>query len=460
MSNMSSYNQRGGVSNAVLFGIPIAFIVLVAIALAIYFLVFKKKETKTEEPKYCDQTPFGKVEQGKSATADCPTGFTGQQTGVCNADGTFTVNQKACLPIECKNPPSPFAGTASPNQKLTAACPSGFTGNQYLTCLADGSFSTSPDKTSCLPIECKNPPSPFTGTASLNQTLTAPCPSGFTGTQHLTCLADGSFSNSDKSSCLPITCKNPPALFTGTAVLGEQLTAQCPSGFTGTQKTTCLADGTFATPDQTSCVRTCFPEAPFPTDPINEGQQVTLSCGYGMAGTQYATCQPNGSMSATINTCTNATYKTVGTNEMVTSNFAQQMVGFTAPVIAENVGVWNGTVEYKGVAYPKLKAGTYNVSMELKSQYVDVGGNWIQIGSGYAIARAGAIFSTKRMKNSMSLLTAPAKYSVDLSYTTQVTVLDGDAILPLFELSFKNSTITKWQARGSVTKFSIDLVKV
>lgn len=289
----------------------------------------------------------------------------------------------------------------------------------------------------------------------------ADCPAGFKGSQTATCKADGTFEVPDVAGCTKIQCTTtPPAPFSGIAVAGESLVASCGDGFGGQQKLLCSADGTWtAQPDRTGCQKQCVPQAPFPTAAIAPGTSVSAACPTGYRGAITAKCNADGTMSVPTQDCASAPPALELANKMYTTNAKPTQVGFTAPASFTNLDVQQGTVVYNGVTYPTFAAGTYTVGATHSGKIaVTKGGNWLQVGFGYAILRKGAAevtdADTKRIKGSGSLTTA-GTFTVNLNFSATVTLQDGDAVLPMFQKAFNGANLTAWDAHINVTTFAI-----
>ncbi len=195
------------------------------------------------------------------------------RNGSSSATTTKTSPQTSVIaPTTCAAsavfPVTAVGGTA------TTSCPPGFTGTQTAQCKADGTFSPA-DAGKCVAAKIACAPNGVYPLTALGATASAACATGFTGTQTAACKADGTFANSDTTGCIakPTSC-TATTIFPSVAV-GATATSSCPSGYTGTQTTTCNTDGTFAAANTSDC-KAVLTKGTLATPLNQEGAQIFL----------------------------------------------------------------------------------------------------------------------------------------------------------------------------------------
>lgn len=180
-------------------------------------------------------------------------------------------------------------------QSQTLPCPSGQTGTASRPCICLGSNGVWGDVVSTCAPTC-------TGTGGglfrVGETEPLPCPPGRIGSASRTCQANGSWSPTDTSACVP-----PPTTCTGnngiTFGVGARETLPCPAGFTGSAFRTCQVTGGWGPTDSSAC------RPPQPTCTGNNGAifgvgaRETLPCLPGLVGSASRTCQASGSWGPT-----------------------------------------------------------------------------------------------------------------------------------------------------------------
>eukprot|EP00117_Sycon_ciliatum_P041103 scpid46987/ scgid1521/ Sushi, von Willebrand factor type A, EGF and pentraxin domain-containing protein 1; Polydom len=162
----------------------------------------------------------------ESLNFTCNDGYylTGPANVTCLDDGNVTDSARTdCLPVNCTRPSTPKNGQLSQSplnyeQPLTISCNTGYrlTGPSSVRCLAN-SASTGSSMTFCVAVNCTPPSAPENakiseGPFNFEQPLIISCNSGYglTGPSSVRCLANGTSTNSSKSSCVDMDeCRLP-----------------------------------------------------------------------------------------------------------------------------------------------------------------------------------------------------------------------------------------------------------
>eukprot|EP00117_Sycon_ciliatum_P050511 scpid68883/ scgid1521/ Sushi, von Willebrand factor type A, EGF and pentraxin domain-containing protein 1; Polydom len=162
----------------------------------------------------------------ESLNFTCNDGYylTGPANVTCLDDGNVTDSARTdCLPVNCTRPSTPKNGQLSQGpfnyvQPLIISCNAGYrlTGPSSVRCLAN-SASTGSSMTFCVPVNCTPPSAPENakiseGPFNFEQPLIISCNSGYglTGPSSVRCLANGTSTNSSKSSCVDMDeCRLP-----------------------------------------------------------------------------------------------------------------------------------------------------------------------------------------------------------------------------------------------------------
>jgi hypothetical protein len=212
------------------------------------------------------------------------------------------------------------AKSAAFGDSVELSCEAGYLGSQTITCLADGAWS--PITYSCTLVVCDLTSLPENCVASAksgnygdtNKLSRFP---GFTGSETVVCLADGSWSPITYS-CTPVACEDALVLpehgysKMKTALFGEIVDAGCEEGYSGSQQIQCLSDGSWAPVTYTCNVVVCLTTPVLPDFGSTgaafgaEGEVVAVGCMQGFVAEKsdlVATCLPDGSWSVPTYTC-------------------------------------------------------------------------------------------------------------------------------------------------------------
>ncbi|XP_078589324.1 complement receptor type 2-like [Branchiostoma floridae x Branchiostoma japonicum] len=275
----------------------------------------------------------------------------GPPNTTCQADRSWSNPVQTCRAVQCPSQVAPANGAVSstgPNvyqDQVTFSCNPGYglDGTAGLTCQADGMWSN-PAPT-CRLGQCPSLAAPTNGQRdnvgvnSFQTTVTFTCNSGYqlVGASSATCQAGLTWSDT-VPTCQPVSCpaRTAPANGavnpTGAASYQDEVQFTCDQGYqlNGNSSATCEADGTWSASVPTCTVVQCPTLTPptngalTPTGTTSYNTVVTFSCntGYVRNGAETTTCQADGTWSNAVPTCTPVTCPTL-----------------TAPVN----GVWNPT---------------------------------------------------------------------------------------------------------------------
>jgi len=133
------------------------------------------------------------------------------------------------------------------------------------------------------------------------------CPVGYENRNKATCQSTGEWFTTE--SCKLYCPADPARGFVKTEAPSSQVSGSCPAGFTGQNRATCEPDGKWKMIE--SCKRKCADltgwTVPSGTTFLVEGATATKSCGTGRTGTITGTCNLDGSIQETANTCLDVT---------------------------------------------------------------------------------------------------------------------------------------------------------
>ena len=201
---------------------------------------------------------------GESVTKDCPDGK-GTITRNCNYDGTWgNINSTTCKIItnSSESISCPVDGDWPSTRAMSTAsikCPTGLSGSQTRLCNADGKWGNT-NSTACKLItnnsesiscsaEDEWPSTKAMSTASIK------CPTGLSGMQTRYCNTDGTWGNIDSTSCKKDFCTS--EIYSGMSwpetIAGESVSISCPTGYTGSQTRFCNEDGKWGNTNSTAC---------------------------------------------------------------------------------------------------------------------------------------------------------------------------------------------------------------
>ncbi|KZS17024.1 putative Sushi [Daphnia magna] len=204
--------------------------------------------------RYSEQIQFG-----------CQTGYTLDEsqtsTFSCRENGEWDEQKiPTCSPIHCSDVQIPQHGSVSEtssllDSRITFGCHEGYQleGEEQITCLPDGTWSNSLPV--CVARSCGEPPSIENGWMAVrgtgvNDTVSYSCQPGYrlSGGDSRTCLSNGLWSGEDLA-CDPVVCPVPKAPEHGTWTVGgfipgSTIRFECLPGFTliGSATITCLTD--------------------------------------------------------------------------------------------------------------------------------------------------------------------------------------------------------------------------
>ncbi|XP_038067159.1 sushi, von Willebrand factor type A, EGF and pentraxin domain-containing protein 1-like [Patiria miniata] len=268
----------------------------------------------------------GNLQYQSKVLYGCDVGYvpsTSELSRTCQADGTWSVSDLACLPISCGPPPHvdntfvPRPPSLTYNTSIVYHCGSGYQpqGLPVVTCLADGSWSI--PQFQCNPINCGNLgeiENGKVGTAktTFNSLAVYSCDEGYTlhGPGARRCLAQRAWSDT-APTCKPVPCGMPPSirnavhintdisLTVADHVFGAVAQYTCVEGYKMASSDTlvCQSSGTWNTTNMSCEIRHCPP----PTA-IDNGQAIgdthtfrstvhyTCDAGYEITGSANLTC--------------------------------------------------------------------------------------------------------------------------------------------------------------------------
>ncbi|KAJ3026612.1 hypothetical protein HDV00_011706, partial [Rhizophlyctis rosea] len=147
-------------------------------------------------------------------------------------------------------------------------------------------------------------------------------------------------------------------------------------------------------------------------------------------------------------------------NVMYMSNTAPRQTGFSSGAVITNILGINpkliyGTTTFGGVVYPQLYAGTYQVSGDHSGVYMGTfSGGWLQAGVTVCILRGGAIVWTSGAISNTGSMTTPGGYGNTRTFSTSVTVVDGDSIIPQWGRN-ADSGVTTYSGQVTINTFNI-----
>ncbi|CAH1247746.1 SELP [Branchiostoma lanceolatum] len=250
----------------------------------------------------------------------------------CQANGAWSANPPTCNEVQCQALSVPANGALSTTARtcqtvVSFTCNSGFVraGAASATCQTDGSWSASVP--TCNPVTCPARTAPANGAVSstairqYQDVVRFTCNQCYNlaGSNRITCQANGAWS-ANPPTCNRVQCPLLAALTNGarTPATGARncqdvVSFTCNTGYVraGAASATCQTDGSW-----TASVPTCNPvTCPARTAPANGAVSstairqyqdvVTFTCNqcYNLAGSNRITCQANGAWSANPPTC-------------------------------------------------------------------------------------------------------------------------------------------------------------
>eukprot|EP00117_Sycon_ciliatum_P010990 scpid73632/ scgid12649/ Sushi, von Willebrand factor type A, EGF and pentraxin domain-containing protein 1; CCP module-containing protein 22; Polydom; Selectin-like osteoblast-derived protein; Serologically defined breast cancer antigen NY-BR-38 len=265
---------------------------------------------------------------GATASFSCNVGYNlnGSSSINCPENGTWSATP-SCDRVTCAVLMNPMYGTvrAAANDYLAKAnysCNTGYvlSGDAVPTCLLTGEWSSQPP--TCQPRPCPGPPNTNNGVVmsdpsasyAYGDSVYVQCNTGHSGSDNITCTADGTWST---LTCSASDCGTiqPPAdgtLFTNGTTYGSTAAFTCNIGYNlaGSSAITCTESGKWSA-DFPSCVRVVCSMLVNPTlgtvrVASNEYlSQANYSCndGYVLSGDAVTTCLLTGLWSTSPPTC-------------------------------------------------------------------------------------------------------------------------------------------------------------
>ena len=336
---------------------------------------------------------------------------------VCQPNGRF--NPVVCLPRKCteaqvdnsdKSEPNSIRGTTG--QKIPVYCDKGYTGSGYVTCQANGKFtSLTCTLASCFPTQVAHSDKSAHGsiTGTIGQQVTVTCDPGYSGSGEVICKANEFFTfyyfsylKCVAQPCMPTQVANSdkrvPGSIRGTT--GQHIMVQCDSGYSGSGHVVCQAEGMFTSLQCTECSGwscscqgisnvhavsyaqkswgfapadarawwvahkcTTVPQNPCQSTGIphsnrpswiwgGRGVSVTVTCDPGYSGSGYVTCQKDGTFTPLTCTANSCTPTSVAHSDKAQSGPIQGTTGMQIPVQCD--------VGYSGSGYVTCqKDGTF-----------------------------------------------------------------------------------------------------
>nr|XP_037289007.1 sushi, von Willebrand factor type A, EGF and pentraxin domain-containing protein 1-like [Rhipicephalus microplus] len=255
----------------------------------------------------------------------CRPGFRllGSGQKMCSANGTWNGDIR-CDVLSCPKPEHVPHGTAAYSSitfgsSIEYQCDPWFElhGVQQRICLADGKWSGSVPQ--CLPTPCTVPRPIKHGRVHTTPSFSLfSCEWGFrlVGPKALRCRADGTWSG-ELPECVPMNCSLQGQVANGRLVqddaTGETVRVSCDPRYQlqGVNRWTCLANGSWIVPGETTCL---LAECPPPDPPVNgvvSGTDFNISSvvfyhcnpGYTLDGLQQRTCLDTGQWERDVPTC-------------------------------------------------------------------------------------------------------------------------------------------------------------
>ncbi|XP_071964677.1 CUB and sushi domain-containing protein 3-like isoform X2 [Antedon mediterranea] len=266
----------------------------------------------------------------------CNTGYDiiGEQIITCQSDGTWTDNVPTCKIVNCGDPGTPVNGlwrsglNTTYNSVVSYICETGYDliGVETITCQANATWSD--DGPTCQIVNCGDPGSPPTNgemsgdsVRTYGSSVQYNCNTGYdiTGSQSITCQADGTWSDS-APNCQIVDCMHPGSpdgitVEVDQTTYGEIVTYECEPGYgisSGNDWRMCGIDGSWSGEEPTCSISTCGePESSEFSirtgDSYVVGAIVTYQCmtGYEQTGgNAMITCHTNTSWSGEPIVCT------------------------------------------------------------------------------------------------------------------------------------------------------------
>ncbi|XP_053392183.1 uncharacterized protein LOC123551746 isoform X4 [Mercenaria mercenaria] len=204
-------------------------------------------------------TPMN-IKIGSLVQIACEAGYeiAGNSSVICLANGTWS-NRPVCQPIDCMTPTlnsaiivNALEGTTY-NMTANLSCAVGFSliGNAYITCQADGNWTTQP---LCVINNCSDP-TPESGNVDdknfqYGSVIEVTCIEGYkiSGNSSIVCQANSTWSNipvCDQIECETMNITNGHFNTTLGTTFGKTATQYCDTGYTfaGDETATCLEAG-------------------------------------------------------------------------------------------------------------------------------------------------------------------------------------------------------------------------
>ncbi|XP_065189195.1 sushi, von Willebrand factor type A, EGF and pentraxin domain-containing protein 1-like isoform X2 [Sycon ciliatum] len=265
---------------------------------------------------------------GATASFSCDVGYNlkGSSSINCPENGTWSATP-SCDRVTCAVLMNPMYGTvrAAANDYLAKAnysCNTGYvlSGDSVPTCLLTGEWSSQPP--TCQPRPCPGPPNTNNGVVmsdpsasyAYGDSVYVQCNTGHSGSDNITCTADGTWSTltCSASDCGAIQAPANGMFFTNGTTYGSMASFTCNIGYnlTGSSSITCYESGvwsaSFPSCDRVVCSALMNPTLGTVRVPANEYlSKATYSCndGYVLSGDAVTTCLLTGLWSTSPPTC-------------------------------------------------------------------------------------------------------------------------------------------------------------
>ncbi|CAG5134438.1 unnamed protein product, partial [Candidula unifasciata] len=279
---------------------------------------------------YADNVIMNETTFGAQAYFSCSSGFvnTGPDYIVCTETGQWSVDQHACLPVECQEPQDPEFGIVEYNSttytsSATFSCLPGYSlaGNTTAECLATGVWSAVAPI--CLIVDCLPPPEIEHGNVSFSLTTYQSsadysCSPGYklSNSSTLICVANASWYG-EMPLCTPVACPELQLQLHGKVIYStltyqSTVTFSCEQGFrlVGETNLTCLENGTWSNQPPQCLPQDCSQPLEIKHGEVlisgtTFGSSATYKCneGFVMEGSNTVFCDADGAWNSSAPIC-------------------------------------------------------------------------------------------------------------------------------------------------------------